>query len=601
MSSQTEQIKAKLDLVDFIAGYTKITPAGIDNFKAVCPFHNEKTPSLMISRSKQIWKCFGCGAGGDIFDFAMKMEGLDFSQALHMLAGKAGVTLDRQSNPQSNAKTKLMEVCRWAAAFWHKILVDAEQAQPVRDYLLNRGIEETSWEDWQLGYALDKWDSLYQFLIKKGFKAQDLVQAGLVVPKKSGVGYYDRFRHRIIFPIQDVSGQVVGFGGRALDPQEPAKYLNSPQTPIYNKSQVVYGLYQAKNQIKQQDAAIVVEGYMDVIPSHQLGIKNVVAISGTALTAEQLKLLKRYSQNLLLSLDMDQAGQLAAKRSLELALASDCNVNMIVLPAGKDPGECIAQDPAAWTTAIQAAQPAMDYLFQQAMAQADSSTPQGKKQIVNQLLPWIVKIGNGVEKDYWLKRLAQDLAVTESVLRETVSQLTVNRSEVQTETLKKEQPDQQSQLFVKIMAIIQLIPPELPRLIDMIQPVHWTSDSLQNLYKKLIIFYTKNNHVFKDLSVDKSGFDVYTLLTTSFKDDLTKQELKILQDASWLADTDYHALSETDLQVELRQLIKLLQTKYWQSQVANLKQKLQQAEAQQDADQVSRIYEQLSQLLHQKV
>ncbi|MEK7167907.1 MAG: DNA primase, partial [Patescibacteria group bacterium] len=417
MSQEIEEIKAKVDLIDFIGSYIKLTPAGV-NYKAPCPFHNEKTPSFMANKAKQIWKCFGCNEGGDIFTFLMKIEGLEFPEALKILAQRAGVTLSRSNPEVSSKKNRLHDLTDLTARYWHKILLESSQAEKVREYLKQRNVSDDAIEDFKIGYAVESWDNLIDFLTKKGFGIEEVFSAGLAVRKEKGSGFYDRFRNRLMFPILDLSGQADGFGGRILFTEEGAKYINTPQTEIYNKSLILYGLYQAKEAIRRQDSCILVEGYMDVIPLHQAGFKNAVAISGTALTLEQIRILKRYTDNLVIALDMDAAGRMAAERSIDLALSEEMNVKAIRLPHGKDPGECVAKSPEDFRRALTEAQPVMDYFFDETFNKYDSSLPENKKMIAKILLNKIVRLGNLIERDFWLKELAFKLNVSETVLRE---------------------------------------------------------------------------------------------------------------------------------------------------------------------------------------
>ena len=304
LNSQVDEIKSKVDIVEIIQEYIQLKPAGA-NWKAPCPFHNEKTPSFMVSRDKQIFHCFGCGEGGDIFTFVQKIENIDFPEALKILAEKAGVKLKKIDPTLVSQKTKLMDICHLAAEFFHKALTSSKEGQISRDYIAKRKLSPQTLADFKIGYAPDSWDLLLNLLRKKGYKDNDIFLAGLVVKNDRGQ-LYDRFRQRLMFPIFDQHGNIVGFTGRILDASKEnqgGKYVNTPQTLIYNKSLIAYGLDKAKSEIKKQDLVVVVEGNMDVIASHQAGIKNVIASSGTALTLEQLKILQRYSNNLALAFD----------------------------------------------------------------------------------------------------------------------------------------------------------------------------------------------------------------------------------------------------------------------------------------------------------
>jgi DNA primase len=317
MPTPVEDIKARIDIVDFINESVPLRQAGT-NWKGKCPFHNEKTPSFMVSRDRGSWHCFGCSKGGDIFTFIQEQEGLDFPEALRLLAKRAGVELREYNKEEQTQRTKVLDVLRWVSRYYQEVFRKAADAEPARAYLKQRQVNEESLEDFGVGYAPAAWDTTYQALKKKGFSDDDIFQAGLTIKKDRGAGYYDRFRNRIMFPIQDVNGTVVGFSGRVLDAlvdpngPVPAKYINSPQTIVYDKGHVLYGLDKAKQEMKRAGRAVLVEGQMDCLMSHQAGVKYVVATSGTALTADQVGLLRRYTTNLVLAFDQDVAGAQAS-------------------------------------------------------------------------------------------------------------------------------------------------------------------------------------------------------------------------------------------------------------------------------------------------
>ncbi|MBP7006395.1 DNA primase, partial [Patescibacteria group bacterium] len=421
----TEDIKARLDIADLIGDYLTLKPSGSGTFKAVCPFHQERTPSFYVSRSRQTWHCFGCNEGGDHFSFVQKIEGMDFREALQLLAQKAGVILPSFDVEASKNKHRLIEVSELAMRFFRSALVNLPQAEHARAYLLKRGVDELTADLFKLGYAPNQWSMLSEALMNKGVTADELVKAGLSAKRERGDGVYDRFRDRVMFPIADIHGNIVGFTGRILqDDKKEAKYVNTPETTIYRKSAILYGLDRAKGEIRQRDQVVLVEGNMDVIASHQFNIANVVACSGTALTQEQLALLKRFTTNLCIAFDQDSAGKAATLRGLDLARMQEFSIRIITLPpdAGKDPDDAIRKDPAIWKKAIDDAVNIMDWIYRQAFAHHPQSTPEGKKQIARELLPEIKRIPDAIERDGWLKKLAHDLAVSETVLQEALQQ-----------------------------------------------------------------------------------------------------------------------------------------------------------------------------------
>lgn len=403
----SEEIKSRLDIIDVISGYLKLTKAGV-NYRAVCPFHSENTPSFFVSPQKQIWNCFGCGEGGDMFKFVMKMEGVEFVDALRILAKKAGVELKKENPELKTERSVLQEICIQAARYFQNNL-QSEEGKNAYYYLTSRGFSDETIAEFKIGYAFPSWDGLYNFLSLKGFEKEKIEKAGLALASsKSGVKkYFDRFRDRIMFPISDASGYVVGFTGRYLTPKEnEGKYMNTPQTLIYDKSNILYGLDKSKVEIRKKDEALLVEGQMDLISCWQDGIKNVVATSGTALTQGQLKILKRYTNNIKISFDMDIAGDNATKKGIDLAQQENFNINIVRLPEGKDPSDFAMSHKGELSEKIKNAPTIMEYYFETAVGRHNVSSVDGKKKITAELLPQIKKIKNKIEMYQWLDKLA---------------------------------------------------------------------------------------------------------------------------------------------------------------------------------------------------
>ncbi len=426
-SSVIEEIKSRLDIVEVISQYIKLQKSGA-NYKAPCPFHSEKKGSFFVSTTKQIWHCFGCQKGGDIFGFVKEIEGVEFGDALRILANKAGVELKKQTPEAVQLKTereRLYEACELAAKFYERQLEGSKAGLEAKSYLLSRGLSELSIKDWRIGYAPDSWHGLGNFLNSSSYQNGEIEKAGLAVRSETG-SVHDRFRGRIMFPIFDFNSQVVGFGGRITQAKSPddAKYINTPGTILYDKSRILYGLDRAKVEIKKKNACILVEGYTDVIMSVQSGILNVVSSSGTALTLFQLKIMKRYTENLILGYDMDLAGDTANKRGIDLALSEGFSVRVVRPPyEGKDPADVIAENPEEWKKAVLNTKSIMEYYFENALAGNDTSTPEGKKNISKLLLPAIKKLDNQVERSYWLKILAHELDAREEDLRQELKKV----------------------------------------------------------------------------------------------------------------------------------------------------------------------------------
>lgn len=436
MSDNISQIKERLSVVDVISGYIKVQKAGI-NFKARCPFHNEKTPSFYISPERQIWHCFGCGVGGDIFGFVKQMEGVEFPEALRILAQRAGVKLEKFDPAGQDAKSILYEICETATRFFEKQLYHSSSGKQALAYLKDRGMTENTIKEFRLGFVPEGWHNLSQFLRDCGYKDEDIVNAGLSLKKEGGSDIYDRFRSRIIFPIADVNDQIVGFTGRvfavsseALAKEEgQAKYINTPQTLIYDKSRILYGLNKAKMEARKLDSCLLVEGNTDAIMSYQAGVRNVAATSGTALTPSQLQLLQRYTNNLNFCFDTDQAGLIATRRGIGLALSQNFNINIVPIndPNCKDPADYIkkftrlpdeqGQNPslgrASWEEKVKAAKPVIDFYFNKLRSELDLTSVTGKKVLISSLGPLLKRLTSRVERDHWISKLASLLKTKE--------------------------------------------------------------------------------------------------------------------------------------------------------------------------------------------
>lgn len=427
VGSPIEEIKNRLDIIDVIGGYIKLNKTGA-NFRAICPFHSEKKPSFFVSPARQIWHCFGCGIGGDMFKFVMQIEGVEFGDALKILAQKAGVELKKQTPEFKKYQTerqRLYEICELATMFFGKQLWEGKTGEAAKKYLISRGIQEESIKKWRIGYAPDVWQGLSDFLTTRGYAKEEVERAGLSLTSEQG-SFYDRFRGRIIFPIFDLNSQVVGFGGRVFkdkDKKEIAKYVNTPNTLLYDKSRILYGLDKAKVEIRKKDSCLLVEGYTDVIMSHQAGILNVVATSGTALTPYQLRILKRYSEKLILGFDMDVAGDSATKRGIDLAINQGFNVRVISMPVDKDPADVVSENPGNWEKIISEHKSIMEFYFDSTLTKFDRKTVDGKKVISKILLPVIKRIPNKIEQSHWVGELAKKLNVKEDDVEEELKKV----------------------------------------------------------------------------------------------------------------------------------------------------------------------------------
>lgn len=427
MSDTAQQIKEKLDLGDFLRTYLQVTPAG-KNLKANCPFHKEKSPSFMISQDRQIWHCFGCGAGGDIIGFLMKYENLEFFEALKILGEKAGIDVGRMGTQDQRKINVLYDLNKAAKEFFRKSLTPQ-----ATDYLTKRGLKPETVEEFEIGFAPDSSDSLTRALLGARYNVLDVERAGLVFKTQRGT-YCDRFRNRIMFPLHNQFGKVIGFTGRIMPMPsealakeggyEPPKYVNSPETPIFNKSKLLYGLDKSKNAIREARAAVLVEGQMDFIMSWQDGVKNIVATSGTALTMDHLKNLKRIAESLILSFDQDEAGQIATERTIDLANSVDLSSKILRVPPElkvKDPADIAQSNPGVLKSLIEKAQLAMHYYFDKYPI---SGLPIAEvKKNIRTILSKIKHFDSAVEKEYWMKEVAKLSGFGESNLTEEMEKL----------------------------------------------------------------------------------------------------------------------------------------------------------------------------------
>lgn len=442
MSSEIEEIKSRLNIVEVISSYIKLEKAGA-NFRACCPFHSEKSPSFFVSPSRQIWHCFGCGEGGDIFQFVMKIEGVEFLDALKILAQKAGVQLEHKTESYKKLKSErqvIYEICNLSSLFFQTQLRKSKKGEGVLKYLYDRKITDDSITDFKIGYAPDLWNSLSDFLVSRGHKREDVEKAGLAV-KREGKDSIDRFRSRIMFPIFDINSQIVGFTGRIFNKKEEvAKYLNTPNTLVYDKSRIIYGLDKAKIDIRREDRCVLVEGNVDCIMSHQAGIKNAVAVSGTALTNTHLNILKRYSNNLSLAFDMDMAGNKATKRSVDLAQKTGFNIKVVEMPRGKDPADVISEGgKESWEKLIKDSKPIMQFYFDIALEGKDLALVEDKKEVLNILLPEIKIIENKIEQAHWIEELSSSLKAREEDIREELGKVESGLEHKQMEEDKKDE------------------------------------------------------------------------------------------------------------------------------------------------------------------
>ena len=414
------EIKSKLPAIDVVGETVALKRAGTV-YKGLCPFHGEKTPSFIVTPERETWHCFGCGEHGDIFTFLMRRDGLEFREALQRLAEKAGVELSERTAREDRRKKRLREALEAAIAWYREVLLQAHQAEQARAYLVERGFTEGTLDRFGIGYAPNTWEALTKRLRSKGFSDQELGDAGLASPSTRG-GVYDRFRGRIMIPIRDVSGRPIGFGGRIMPGAEGPKYLNSPATPLFDKSRTLYGIDLAKGAIRREKLAVIVEGYTDVMAAHQAGFENVVASLGTALTAGQVELANRYADGVALAYDVDLAGEAATQRGLVEELQGVVSkVRVIRIPAGKDPDEYIQTDPEGWREAVASAEELLPYFMERAASEVDMRQAQGRSAYTRRMLDLLRRIPDRVEQDSYVPQLSRLAGIDERILRDELT------------------------------------------------------------------------------------------------------------------------------------------------------------------------------------
>ncbi|MDD5396599.1 MAG: DNA primase [Candidatus Moranbacteria bacterium] len=417
MNNNVEEIKSRLNIVDVVGEYVRLTKSG-SHWKGLCPFHHEKSPSFMVNEEKQIFHCFGCTKGGDVFTFVQEIESLEFREVLKILAEKAGVQLEEYKSEESGNKKRIMEALEFATKFYETQLWKGIGKDKVLPYLRGRGLTDESIQSFRLGFAPTGWDNILKFLLERGFSLDEIEKTGLLVKKENGSGTYDRFRDRIMFPIQDIMGAVIGYSARVAPggDESQAKYINTPETIVYHKSKALYGISLAKSEIKRKNYVLLVEGNMDVIASHQAGLANAVAVSGTALTGEQIVMLKRYTENMAMLFDMDSAGQQAAQKSADLCLQKGVNVKIVTLTDGKDASDVVQKDPQLLLEAVKKSVLAMEYFFNEALKKYDKKTAEGKMHIAKEVLAHAANIESQIEKSHWIKKIAHEVDVEEKVI-----------------------------------------------------------------------------------------------------------------------------------------------------------------------------------------
>ncbi len=591
----SDEIKSKLDLVEVIRDYIQLKPAGV-NFRANCPFHKEKTPSFLVSPEKQIWHCFGCSKGGDMFTFVQEIEGIDFLEALRLLARKAGVTLKKSDPKLTSQRNRLLDILEFSRRYYHKLLKESPSAANARAYLEKRGLDAETIEEWQIGYSLDEWENLIKLLKQRGFNENEIFLSGMSVKSDKRAGFYDRFRGRIMFPIEDINGNTVAFSARVSPEKEATeklgKYINSPQTLIYEKSKILYGLDKAKREIKNRDAAVIVEGQMDSVTAHRNGFKNVAASSGTALTNDQVSLIKRYTDNLIFAFDTDTAGKNAVRRAAHEALQAGMNVKVLRLPKGTDPDEFVRENPSAWQGLYDNAEPIMEYFFKEIIGERDPNKIDDRRKIAAELLPIINQLGNNIDRDIWLKELSQAINVSENVLKETIANSAKpagrENNAPQDETVPsggmQTREEKMSELF---MAMLLRFTTLIEYASDNVSTDQVVGGHNRFLYKNLLLFY---NYILEEWTSAGASGNPPKLIFDDFRSWIASAEekdehlLPYLNMLVLLGDKDYYEYSEDQARSELINLSIFLKKHYLLARMKEIEQLIADSEKEKNAD-----------------
>lgn len=502
MNNIIDEIKNKIDIVDFIGNFINLKKAG-KNYKALCPFHTEKTPSFIVSPERQIWHCFGaCNEGGDVIKFLMKWENITFYEALKELANKTGVSLNNVvfEDRLWKKKERFLNMNFLATEFFSFVLHNKKYGKNAMNYLFSRKVNLSTIKLFQIGYAPNSWSSLKNFLRKKNFTEEEMFENGLLIKNQKG-DYYDRFRGRIIFPIKDSRGFVLGFSGRLInDNIKEAKYINSPETFIYHKRETLFGINLAKDSIRKENNVYIVEGEFDVILPYQYGFKNFVAIKGTALTKEQLILLKRYTNKITLNLDMDDAGIESTKKAIEEAERLDFDIRVVVLTSGKDSDEALKKDIKIFKEQIKKPESIYDFIIKTAFNRYPENNSESKKKVADFVLPFVEKIINPIVKNYYVKKIAKLLEVSEESIEKALKIIKTkyknkNYSSIKIDKSKKEDRE----VLIEKYFLSYIFQSENPfALVDKFSSIVSGEDFYQPSYKKIFNILTEEKNRSKE-------------------------------------------------------------------------------------------------------
>ena len=544
MNDQVEKVKSSVDIVEIIGERVILKKAG-RHFKGLCPFHSEKSPSFIVSAERQSFKCFGCQEGGDVISFLQKYDGMSFLEALEALAKRVGITLESYRPTSQDAyKKKLLEIMSLSSEYFHFLLTKHKSGEEAREYLKSRGIGSEAINLFNLGYAPNQWRSVSDFLVtKKKYAPEDLEAVGLIIRKQESENrnqsshFYDRFRGRVMFPLKDHKGVVVGFSGRELpgnekDPASPAatqghgaKYINSPETMLYSKSKMLYGMWENREAIRKADAIVLVEGELDVIPSWQAGVKNVVAIKGSAFTLEQAQLMSRLTKNVVMSLDSDVAGQEAIKRAVTIAESIDLSIRVVQITGGKDPGDVATVNGRGWREMVQKSVLYWDFLIDSSLAHNDAKTGAGAKTIAEEVIPALAQITNSVMRAHYTRELAKKLSVPEESIYSEIDRANKKRElnilKKTVKSIEKGQVSRREELEHYLLALSLQFFDKVKTKLPKIELAWLEMMASQKIIEKLQGFETKEAFKIQEFSKDLPP-ELQPLLDESYLLDLSR-------------------------------------------------------------------------------
>jgi len=570
--TNVEQIKERTDIVALIGEHVRLKKAGT-NFTGLCPFHNEKTPSFVVSPIRQMFHCFGCGKSGDIFTWVMEKEGMTFAEALRVLAQRAGVILAFDRPQEREQKEKYRATLDIATDFYNAVLQKTNLGREAKEYLLSRGISEQSIQDWRLGFVPANGTPLIRKAAIRGVSAEDLFQSGILA--KNSRGYYERFYGRVLFPLIDIHGSVIALAGRILKENKDrpgAKYINSQETTLYRKSKFLYGLNKAREAIREKDSVIIVEGYTDVIGSHQIGVSNVVATSGTALTQEHLSILKRFTNNITFAFDGDSAGDEATKRALGLAVAEGFAVYVIVLPDEVDPAEMAIFSPNEWQKLIDNQVEAFPFLLGRSIKRNDIKSTMGKKKVADEVLPVLARVSDPLLLGEYMRKISFSLNISPQILEEDLKTFRLRMASSSegylSREVTKEAGSGKDTRYLKeerLLAIILSNPILLPKVAVKMSPEALLASHTKSLYNTLLQWYNRSH-------TKGEPFDLYEAFK-SFSEDLKKQvEVLLLR-----LEVEQEEGMIVEPYQEMNSLLKELLRDYYRQQIQILTNKLEES------------------------